>query len=150
MNGVRMPILTDPMKEYVLAKDKRGWNKSAYNSRLREYAIQGLEDLTLLAEGLPEEQLGEIFNEKTLGSFFKALLKIRIDAENHEEWKKIKETEDILRKRKRLLKICWTILTLIGDYSFTATLVPSNWKPWLTIEHPPISNLKAIVYAHQL
>ena len=143
-----MPILSDPMKKYVLAKDKRGWNKSAYNSRLREYAIQGLEDLALLANQLSEEQVHEIFNEKTLSSFFKALFNIKISAKDHEEWKKIKKTKKLLRKRKRLLKICWMLLTLIGDYNFTLNLVPSNWKPWLEMEHPPISNLKAILNAH--
>ena len=143
-----MPILTDPMRKYVLATDKRGWNRSAYNSRLQDYAIQGLKDLTLIAKQLPEEQLRKIFNEKTLGTFFKSLLKIDMSAGDHEEWKKIRKTDEMFRKRKRLLKICWMVLTLIGDHKFAANLVPSNWKPWLKMEYPPISNLKAILYTH--
>ncbi|MDH5266219.1 MAG: hypothetical protein OEW62_00920 [Candidatus Bathyarchaeota archaeon] len=141
-----MPTLTSRMTKYVLAKDKSGWNKSAYNSRLQKYAIQGLEDLTLLAQKLPEKQLQKIFNEKTLGDLFKALLNINISAKDHEEWKEIKKNKEMLIKRRRLLRICRKILMLIGDYNFTANLVPSNWKPWLGMEYPPISNLKAILY----
>ncbi|TET26553.1 MAG: hypothetical protein E3J73_04310 [Candidatus Bathyarchaeum sp.] len=145
-----MPILTKPMKEYVLSKDKKGWNKSAYNSRIQQYAIQGLKDLTLLANQLPEGQLAEIFNEKTLHDLFKAMLKIKTSAKNHEKWKKLKETSIILKKRKRLLKICYMILMLVGDFNFVATLVPSNWKPWLRGGYPPIDNLRAILYVHQI
>jgi hypothetical protein len=145
-----MPILTDPMREYVLAEDKRGWNRSAYNSRIREYAIQGLDDLALLAERLPEEKLQEIFNEKTLANFFRALLKIEMPAEDHEGWQRIKETPEMLKKRDRLLRICWAVLKQMGDYQFTLRLVPSNWKPWLKKEYVPIDNLKAILYSEQI
>jgi len=59
-----MAILSKPMEKYLSKKEKRGFNKSLYNSRIRKYAIQGLKDLTLLADQLPEEQLNKIFNEK--------------------------------------------------------------------------------------
>ncbi|MCZ2809571.1 MAG: hypothetical protein O2V44_09480 [Candidatus Bathyarchaeota archaeon] len=145
-----MPILTEPMKKYVLSEDKRGWNKSAYNSRIREYAVQGLRDLALLADKLPEEELAKIFNKENLFHLLESILKTKISVKNHEEWKKIKETPIMLAKRRRLLNVCNTILMLIGDYNFTAALVPSDWKPWLGSGYPPIDNLRAILYAHQI
>ena len=99
---------------------------------------------------ISEEELAKIFNKENLFHLLKSILKTKISVKNHEEWKKIKETPIMLAKRRRLLNICNTILMLMGDYNFTAALVPSDWKPWLADGYPPIDNLRAIFYAQQI
>lgn len=143
-------MLSKSMKRYLLKKDKRGYNKSSYDSRVKAYAARGIEDLRLLAEILPEEQLDEIFNKESLTSFFEALLRCDIPAKDHQEWLRVKETKDMLKKRKRLLGICWAVLQAIGDYRFAKSVLPSDWGPWLSMDYPPEGNVKAIMRAEQI
>jgi hypothetical protein len=75
-------MLTKRMKKYVMSEDKTSYTKptqNVYNDRIIKYAQEGLKDLTLLAETLPEKQLEEIFNKKNLGPFFNALFKLKTD-----------------------------------------------------------------------
>ncbi|MBE3116006.1 hypothetical protein IMZ68_02260, partial [Candidatus Bathyarchaeota archaeon] len=53
------------MRKYVMSENKIGYSKrvqSVYNSRIKTYAKLALQDLTLLAQKLPEDQQAEIFN----------------------------------------------------------------------------------------
>jgi hypothetical protein len=144
-------MLGKSMRKYVMGEKKYDKNTQyQYNKRIREYVILALKDLALLAERLPEEQLQEIFNEKTLGSFFKALIKIEIPAKDHEEYLKKRETDPMRQKRQRLQQICWMILGLVGNTTFVRNLVPENWKPWILGAHPPIDNIKAVFYTAML
>jgi hypothetical protein len=61
-----MPILTDPIKKYLLNDDKKGYTaetKSAYNRRIIDYTIRGISDLSLLAEKLPEDMQAQVFED---------------------------------------------------------------------------------------
>lgn len=143
-------MLTKSMKKYLQTEDKRGYNKSAYDARVKIYAQGGIKDLKLLAEVLPEKQLGEIFNKETLAGFLEALLRCKIPAEDHQEWLRIKESEEMKAKRKRLLGLCWAILRAMGDYSFAKSVLPSDWGPWLSMDYPPEGNVRAIMRAEQI
>jgi hypothetical protein len=142
----KMGILTKPMRKYVLSETKQGYNISEYDRRIVEYTSKGLEDLTLLAQELPEEQQAKIFNKETLQPLFKAIFRLEIPAKDHEEYLKIKSSEEIVKKRKRLLGLCDSALNLIGDYSFVGDIVPEPMRPFMSASWPPIDNIKALLY----
>ena len=52
-------MLGNSMRKYVMSEKKNGYSKqvqSVYNSRIKAYAKLALQDLTLLAQKLPEDQ----------------------------------------------------------------------------------------------
>lgn len=141
-----MGVLTRPMRKYVLSETKQGYNISEYNKRIVEYASKGLEDLTLLAQKLPEEQQAKVFNKETLQPLFKAIFRLEIPAKDHQEYLEIKSSEEMVKKRKRLLRLCDLILNLIGDYIFAGGIVPEPMRPFMSASWPPIDNIKALLY----
>ena len=71
-------MLGNSMRKYVMSENKNGYSKavqSVYNSRIKTYAKQALQDLALLAEKLPEDQQAEIFNEQKHLATIKSHLK---------------------------------------------------------------------------
>jgi len=74
-------IISDQMFRFLKSKDKKGYNCSAYYSRLREYALSGLDDLSKLAALAPEDELGSIFApqrvDQLVGSLFQRGSKLR-------------------------------------------------------------------------
>ena len=52
-------MFTKAMKEYLKSPDRKGYNKSAYNSRLKGYSERGIKDLTLLAENASDKDLSD-------------------------------------------------------------------------------------------
>ena len=107
------------MKQYVMSQEKKGYSKetqNVYNNRLRNYAVEALKDLALLAEKLPEEELQDIFNEKTLSRLIKNIFRAKIK-DNYEE----KEFE---QRRQRILRLSWDTLTEIGFRENAWNLAP--------------------------
>lgn len=112
-------VLTKSMKQYVMNQEKRGYNKetqNVYNNRLKNYAIDAIKDLTLLAEKLPEDKLQDIFNEKTLSPLIRNIFRAKLK-DNHKE----KEFE---QRRQRILRLSWNTLTEIGFKDNAWTLAP--------------------------
>lgn len=137
-----MPILTDPMKRYLLNDSKKGYSlevKSAYNRRIVEYAKRGLEDLKLLAEKLPEELQAQIFNEETLrpllGSLFhfykpdmgEEVLKRTVGLHGERMvWTAPPLDKELESRRKRIVRLCYLTLDIIGYSTNVWHLAPET------------------------
>jgi len=80
-------------------------NESQFFKRIEEQSKGAIKDLTLLAENLEEEQLGEIFTPRTLTSFLRAIL-------NPKEIKKKKKDSQIDNDRIFLLSYMFLIWSL--------------------------------------
>jgi len=145
-----MPILTKRMRKYVLNETKTGYDeetKAKYKMRLTQYALRGLEDLTLLLERLPEDLRAKIFTEETLRPFFEKLFHLKIPAKDHQEYLKVKGSKEMIEKRKRLLRIAVSALNTIGNMNFAYGIVPEPMKPFMSgAGWPPLNNIKALFY----
>jgi len=135
-----MPILTEPMKNYLLNDSKKGYTaevKSAYNRRIVEYAKKGIEDLTLLAKKLPEDLQAKIFNEDTLRPLISSLFHF-YRPEMGEEilkrtlglrgermiWVPTPLDKELESRRRRIVRLCYLTLDIIGDNTNTWQLAP--------------------------
>ena len=122
-----MPILTKPMKKYLLSNNKRGYSKDrqrAYDNRIIDYAVRGLEDLLLLAEKLPEEEQAKVFNQEMLTPLMRNLFRLIVKA--HTEVADIPEVnrEELGKRRMRVLTLCHVALSEIGDFFNARNLAP--------------------------
>ena len=135
-------ILSEAMRKYVLNTTKQGYTKevrSVYNRRIVEYAKRGLENLALLAENLPEDQLAEVFNKQSLGPLVKAVFRLRIKPEMNEK--------ELHERRKRILKLSYLTLTQIGTLQNAWALAPNVMRVLTKAglsDIDPIIGLKAI------
>lgn len=128
-----MPVLTKAMEKYVLNRTKSGYDKdtrSKYNRRIRDYAKKGIEQLTLLAENLPEEQLKEIFNQDNLRRFFANVL-FRVEPNMDRE------------KRRRILGLWSIIVFTMGAPEFAVHLAPEAYEAMKTRE--PLYEVAAFI-----
>jgi len=137
---MNMPILTEPMKKYLLNDSKKGYTaevKSAYNRRIVEYAKKGLEDLKLLAEKLPEEFQAQIFNEETLRPLISSLFHFYRPEMGEEVlkrtvgllgermmWVPTPLDKELENRRKRIVQLCYLTLDVIGDSTNAWQLAP--------------------------
>ena len=113
-------MLGKSMKQYVLSKEKTGYSKevqNVYNSRLRNYAVEALNDLALLAEKLPEDQQAQIFSRKNMAPLMRNVFraKVREDQEEKEEFEK---------RCQRILYLSWDTLSEIGFMDNAWCLAP--------------------------
>jgi hypothetical protein len=107
------------MRKYVTNERKNGYNKqtqNVYNNRIKNYAIQALRDLALLAEKLPERQQAQIFNEETLTSLVRNIFGFRTKQQVDE-----KETQE---RRTRILQLCYDIVNEMGTMENASDLAP--------------------------
>jgi len=109
-----MTILSKPMKKYLLNESKKGYMEDvqkAYNRRIIEYAREGIKDLALLAEKLPEDLQAKIFNEEMLRPLIGNLFRLRHQVkENYSE----EESREMEERRKRIVQLCYLTLDIIG------------------------------------
>jgi hypothetical protein len=138
---VRMPkkfykgFLTNAMKKYINTRDKRGYNRSEYDGRLIGYATMSLKhDLPLLAEKLGEEMQTQIFNKENLMPFFRALFKV--------DYRQDISKEELEKRRQRLIKLCYELLTWLGYEENARKLAPNSMN--LLLKRVPIG-LQAII-----
>lgn len=131
------------MKQYVMNKEKNGYNKetqNVYNNRLKNYAIDAIKDLALLAEKLPEDELKDIFNEKTMMPLIRNVFRTKIK-ENYEQ----KEFE---QRVQRILRLSYDTLSVIGFNNNAWNLAPEVMniliKAGLNETFDTMVNLKAI------
>jgi hypothetical protein len=114
--------------------------------RIRKKVLEAIEYLTWAAKELPESQLKQVFNKKTLTPMFNVIFALTIPAANHEEYVKKKELKEMLEKRLRMLKLSCTVLDIIGSYNFVRAIVPEPVGPYLSGAFPPIENFRALYY----
>jgi len=97
--------------------------------RIRKKALKTIEDLTYLAENLPENQLNQIFNDNTLIPFFKAIFHRR--------------EADKKRIRKIILRLIGDVL---GDQEFALRMVPEEAKRLISNTDNPIELVEALFF----
>jgi hypothetical protein len=139
------------MKKYLLNGNKTGYtkeNQKTYNDRIVDYAKRGLQDLTLLAQKLPEGQQAEIFNEKDLGDLFRALFSLKEGHGVRVEAAGISYTPDAVKRRQRIINVLYAIFNEIGDPLNAETLAPDIYNILLqggsSETLPQILGLKAV------
>lgn len=128
-----MPILTKAMEKYVRNETKSGYDKDTrrkYNRRIADYARKGIDQLTLLAEKLPEEELKEIFNDDTLRRFFANVL-FKVEPNMDPE------------KRRRILGLWNIIIFGMGGGQFAIYLAPEGYRAVKTRE--PLMEVAAFI-----
>ena len=97
--------------------------------RIRKKAQKTIQDLTYLAQNLPERQLNQIFNDEALIPFCKAIFH--------------REEADKKRIRKILLRLIGDIL---GDVDFALRLVPEGAKRLISNTDNPIELVEALFF----
>ena len=124
---------------------KNGYTKelqNVYNFRLKNYAVQALKDLTLLAEKLPEDQQGQIFNEKHLAGLIRVLFKFppAVDREDF-----LNPSEEVLDRIDRLLPLCFETTTCLNDSNFAGRIAPHFWEAFRHLRDE-LGCLRAVYY----
>jgi len=114
--------------------------------RIRKKVFEAIDYLTWAAKELPESQLRQVFNKKTLTPMFNVIFALAIPAANHEEYVKKKELKETREKRLRMLKLSSVVLDIIGSYNFVRAIVPEPVAPYLSAAFPPIENFRALYY----
>jgi hypothetical protein len=132
------------MRKYVMSENKNGYSKAVqavYNSRIKSYAKQAIQDLALLAEKLPEDQQADIFNSENLKPLLAALLK-----PSPEEFTKLTQNKELTnKKRSRLLPLTYQIITLLNDSNLSWLIAPIGSR-YMAKEGGHLAHLKAVYY----
>ncbi len=149
---MRLEMLRNEVKEWLKSEQsheksiaKSGIGRAKYN-RIRKTALKGFEDLTFLANNLPEKQLKQIFStdKKEVTSFFESLFSLKIEAKNHEHYLRKKEEKELRLKRDRLLKLAAAVLGTIGETEFVRALLPQQLSQYVQ-GFPYVRNFEFIV-----
>ena len=112
---------------------------------IRNVALKEIENLTRLAECLPEGQQSQIFNDKKLWPFLKALLNFPASYEVSREKDEIIYTPEAEERRQRLLQLCYDIIGLLDNSGFAQLLAPTVWDVTIK-ERGALPFLRAIYY----
>jgi hypothetical protein len=132
------------MRKYVMSEDKSAYSKqvqAVYKSRIKKYATLALQDLTLLAQNLPEDQQAEIFTDQTVGDLLAALLKLSSEQVSRLE----KDKELAKKKRQRLLPLCYKLIFLLNNHNLAHVMAPTGTR-YMIKEGGQLAFLKAIYY----
>ncbi len=137
-------MLGNSMRKYVMSENKNGYSKAVqavYNTRIKSYAKQAIQDLALLAEKLPEDQQADIFNSENMKPLFKAILKPA-----PEEITQLTQNKELAKKkRNRLRPLTYEIITLLNDSNLSWLIAPIGAR-YMTKEGGYLAHLKAIYY----
>lgn len=137
-------MLGNSMRKYVMSENKNGYSKavrSVYNSRIKGYAIRALQDLTLLAQKLPEDQQAEIFTDKNIGNMLAAIIKLS-PVQNAQ----LNDDKGLAKKkRQRLLPLFYDLITLLNDSNLAHLIAPVGTR-YMIKEGGQLAFLKAIYY----
>jgi len=127
------------MRKYVMNESKNGYSKevqTVYKYRIKKYTVQALNDLTLLAKNLPEDQQDEIFSAGNLNPLLRVLFKHKFRQDL---------TEEALEKRRvRLLELCYDYISQTGDLSNAVSLAPEIWNVLKYAEGTPIQSIRGL------
>lgn len=126
-------MLTKSEVEFIQARrDKKEAMTSVEKQksyRIRKKALMTIEDLTYLAENLPEKQISQIFTNDILIPFFKSIFHRR-------------EAD-----RKRIRKIILGIVgDVLGDQEFALRMVPEDAKRLISNTDNPIELVEALFF----
>lgn len=112
---------------------------------IRKVALKEIEDLTKLAECLPEDQLAQIFNDEKLRPFLGTLLHFSAEHGVSREKNMLIYTPEAEARRQRLLKLCYDIITTLDGYEFAEFLAPTICGA-TAIKGDVLAHLSAIYY----
>jgi hypothetical protein len=137
-------MLGNSMRKYVMSENKNGYSKNVqavYNSRIKRYAKQAIQDLALLAEKLPEDQQAEIFNDENFSRLFTTILRLG----SEEITQLLKDKEAAKKKRERLLPFIYRMISLLNDSNLSWFIAPVGSR-YMRKEGGHLANLKAVYY----
>lgn len=131
--GDIMPTLGEKDREWIMEQNKL-WMKNRHRhlnrreishwARIREKALEEIDDLTFLANHLPEKQLKIIFNKSTLFQKRETpMLMPSLFRFEKLEWESEAELE---KKRKRLLTLAKSIVWRFFGLNFARKLAPKT------------------------
>jgi len=127
-----------------MSENKKGHSKqvqSVYNYRIKAYAKLALQDLTLLAQKLPENQQTEIFNDKNITNLLASIIKLS-PVQNAQ----LNDDKSLAKKkRQRLLPLCYDLITLLNDSNLAHLIAPVGTR-YMIKEGGTLAFLKAIYY----
>ena len=112
----------------------RGYDKATqrvYHQRLKQYALNALGDLGLIAENMSEKVQAKIFNRDILKPLFEVLFNINGDIS-------VKDRE---ARRKRLLSLIRELLFTLEKNEMDRKLAPQVWN---VLRHSPRSRLHTL------
>ncbi len=131
-------MLTKAEREFVNQVKNKTTNLTALEKqklyRIRNKSRRMLDDLTYLAQELPEKQLGQVFTGETILPFATAVLH-RSDTD-----------------RKRICKIVTPLIgSVLGDQNFASRFIPEGGK-WLLPknEENPMKVVEALFFASMM
>jgi len=128
------PLLRKSELTFVEKSKSKGGPMTASDKqrsyRIRRKAQKVIEDLTYLAENLPEKQLDQIFNDNTLIPFCKAIFH--------------RPEADKKRIRKIILRLIGDVL---GEANFALELIPEEAKRLISNTDNPIELVEALFFA---
>ena len=98
--------------------------------RIRKKTLKTIEDLTYLAENLPEKQISQIFTDDTIIPFFKGIFH-RPEAD-----------------KKRIRKIILGLIgDILGDQKFALRIVPEDARRLISNTDNPIELVEGLFFA---
>jgi hypothetical protein len=115
---------------------------------IRNVALKEIEDLTKLAEILPEDQQSQIFTEQKLVPLIKTLLSFPT-GEISREGDNIIYTYEAEQRRQRLLQLCHGIIATLNDSKLAGPLAPLI-HPATVLNGGTFAHLSAIYYEAML
>lgn len=132
------------MRKYVISEKKSGYSKAVqavYNSRIKKYSKQAIQDLTLLAEKLPEDQQSDIFNCENMKPLLEAILKL-----SPQEITQLTQNKELAKnKRNRLRPLTYHIINALNDSNLSRLIAPVGSR-YMVREGGHLAHLKAIYY----
>jgi hypothetical protein len=152
------------MRVYIESHTKKGYDKGEYDNRIVQYARDGINDLILLSEKLPEEMQAKIFNTETLSPLIKNLFLVAKRTVEIDKSKKLTtdipvlvedipeiDKDEITKRSMRILDLCLTTLDEIGNMLNARNLAPREMEDFMlagpseTLQQ--ITGLKAVYLA---
>ena len=112
-------------------------NKSQFFKRLKEQSHAAVDDLTLLAEELDNEQLKEIFTTRKLEALMRALMRPELTRKTSDKKKKYQRDNDRIFFLS-FMYFTWSLATL-------GTVIDNKWAKGMYNEHE--SKIRDIVHA---
>ncbi len=112
-------------------------NKSQFFKRLKDQSHTALDDLTLLAQELDEEQLKEIFTVSKLEHLMRPLMRPELTRKTNDRKKKYKRDNDRIFFLS-FMYFTWSLATL-------GTVIDNQWAKKMYYEHEV--KIREIVHA---
>ena len=112
-------------------------NKSQFFKRLKEQSHAAIDDLTLLAEELDDEQLKEIFTNVKLEPLMRALMRPELTRKTNDRKKKYKRNKDRIFFLS-FMYFTWSLATM-------GTVIDNQWAKKMYVEHEV--KIREIVHA---